>query len=323
MESKKGLHMLRARLIFFALLLLAAAPFASAPSARADEYPAVLNLPDGWLPEGIAVGHNLTLYAGSRRHGGIFAVNLETGEGRILVQGTEGRVATGLKFDPRSGYIFAAGAATGDLHVYDSETGATVASFKLAATPGPTFINDVIITPGAAYVTDSMRPVLYRLPLNDEGNLPAQSEVEILGLKGDYAHQAGFNVNGIEASPAGDRLIIVQSSTGRLFEVDPSSGHATRIDAPDASAGDGLLLAGSTLYVVRNNLNQVLKLEMTPDFRAGSLAGRLTHPGFDTPTTAALAGDKIYVVNGRFTAGMAPGVTYTVVTLDHIETGLD
>jgi outer membrane protein assembly factor BamB len=314
--------MLRYFLLAFGLALVLVSSGQHVPLARAEDYPSVLSLPNGWLPEGVTMGNNNMLYAGSRRHGGIYAVNIETGEGSILFPGREGRVATGLKFDPRTRYIYAAGAGTGDLHVYDSETGSNVASFKLAATPGPTFINDVVITPGAAYATDSMRAVLYKLPLDDEGNLPAQSEIEVISLKGEYTHQAGFNVNGIEASASGDRLIIVQSNTGRLFEVDPNTGHATRITSPDVPGGDGILLVGSILYVVRG-ANQVVKLDLSPDFRHATLLDRFSHSGFDTPTTATRSGDKLYVVNGRFMAGMGPDVTNSVVTLDHWDNALD
>lgn len=301
------------------LPLLIATSFAASPSVRADDFPTVLQLPDGWLPEGIAVGNGTTLYSGSRRHGGIYAVDLETGVGHVLVPGREGRAATGLKFDARTGYIFASGAATGDLHVYNSSTGDNVASYKLAATPGPTFINDVILTPYAAYLTDSMRPVLYRVPLGQDGSLPAAGEIEVVNLKGDYVHQAGFNVNGIETTPSGDGLIIVQSNTGRLFEVNPFTGNTTRIDlgSDTVLSGDGLLMDGRTLYVVRNP-NEVVKIQMAPNFLSGHVVGRLTNPGFDATTTAARSGNKLYVVNVRSTAGNAPSVKYTVVAIDHV-----
>lgn len=299
--------------VTLAILLGAFGPISS---AKADEFPTVIRLPDGWLPEGIAVGFGNTLYSGSRRHGGIYAVNLETGEGRVLAPGGEGRAATGLKFDTRTGYIFASGAATGDLRVYDSATGADVASYKLAATPGPTFINDVIITHNAAYLTDSMRPVLYRVPLGSEGQLPPASEVQILPLSGDYTHQAGFNVNGIEASSSGSQLIIVQTSTGRLFEVDPGTGRATAIDIREQVRADGLLLIGNTLYAVIN-ANDVLKIELAPSLRSGRVVDHLTNAGFDSPTTIARSGNKLYVVSARFMSGNAPSISYTVVTLDH------
>ena len=41
----------------------------------------------------------------------------------------------------------------------------------------PRFINDNVLTKDAVYFTDSRRPWFYRLPLGDEGELPAASDV--------------------------------------------------------------------------------------------------------------------------------------------------
>ena len=52
-------------------------------------------------------------------------------------------------------------------------------------------------------------------------------------------------------------------------------------------AGDGLLLRGRTLYVVRNNLNQIAVVELAPDLSGGEVVGTITNPNFDVPTTIA------------------------------------
>jgi hypothetical protein len=81
-------------------------------------------------------------------------------------------------------------------------------------TPGaPTFINDVVLTANAAYFTESNRPVVYRVPLGPGGSVPTQAEVEALPLTGDWQQVAGFNANGIEATPDGGALIIVNTRT--------------------------------------------------------------------------------------------------------------
>src|SRR4051812_24413866 len=184
-------------ILALAVTLLAVGAFAPTQSVHADDWPTVLALPNGWLPEGIVVGDGNTLYSGSRRSGAIYAIDLVTGAGRVLYEGRSGGSATGLKYDSRTGYIFASGAAYGDLNIIDSRTGNRVTSFKLAQTPGPTFINDVILTPNAAFLTDSMRPVLYKVPLGMDGQLSTQDDVLVLPLSGDYVHQTGFNLNGI------------------------------------------------------------------------------------------------------------------------------
>src|SRR4030095_6764528 len=82
-------------------------------SVAAENFPTLLNLPNGWLPEGIETGRGPVLYSGSRANGGVYAIDLRTGEGSIVVPPQTGRVAVGLAFDRRTNYIFVAGGATG------------------------------------------------------------------------------------------------------------------------------------------------------------------------------------------------------------------
>jgi hypothetical protein len=297
--------------------LLAAAFFVfqpAAPDAQVDAkaFPATINLPAGWLPEGIVVGNGHTLYSGSRRHGAVYAADLRTGEGEVVVPPQTGRIAVGMDFDSRSAYLFVAGGPGGAGYVYDTETGASVTSFQFVTLPASTFVNDVIVTREAAYFTDSFRPFIYRVPLGPAGE-PSGGFTSI-PLSGDYMHRMGFNVNGIVATPSGDRLIIVQTGTGLLFSVDPTTGDAIEIDLNgySVSAGDGLLLHGRTLYVVRNQLDLVAELELSPDLTSGVLVQEITDARFDTPTTIDRFGSALYVVNARFSAGMAPNLTYTV-----------
>ncbi|HWO72652.1 MAG TPA: superoxide dismutase [Dehalococcoidia bacterium] len=307
---------------FFALVLAAAiAVFAlesqGGPSPTAAQgFPAVINLPAGWLPEGIVTTADGRLYSGSRRHGGIYEVDLSTGAGRVVVPQQEGRIAVGLSFDERSGFIFVAGGPGGAGYVYDSRTGRQVASFHF--TSGPTFVNDVIVTAEAAYFTDSMQPVLYRVPLGSHGQVATDGAFEVLSLSGDYVHLPGFNANGIEVTEDSARLIIVQSNAGRLFTVDPESGRAASInlDGYSVANGDGILLEGRVLYVVRNQNNLVAQIALTPDFTGGVLLRQITDPRLDVPTTIARFGGRIYAVNARFAAGTDPSLSYTVVGLE-------
>src|SRR5438034_1285476 len=77
-----------------------------------------------------------------------------------------------------------------------------------------------------------------------------------------------LNFNGIEATPNGDALIAIQTATGKLFSIDPDTGVTTLIDVGGAlfTNGDGLLLAGHTLYVVRNQNNVVVVVRLSGDF---------------------------------------------------------
>ena len=116
-----------------------------AHAAPLDSFPTSIALPNGWQPEGIALGQGTTVYMGSLANGAVYQADLRTGQGSVLVQPETGSVTVGLNFDPRTKLIFTAGGPTGTIHVYDSRTGATVASIKATADAN-TFVNDVAVT---------------------------------------------------------------------------------------------------------------------------------------------------------------------------------
>jgi sugar lactone lactonase YvrE len=291
------------------LLVLAtvAALVGAASGAGQNAFPDRIELPDGFQPEGIAI-RGTTFYVGSIPTGAIYRGNLRTGAGSVLVQGQSGRAAIGVELD--RGRLFVAGGPTGMAFVYDARTGSTITSYLLSE--GGSFINDVVVTKRAAWFTDSLKPVLYRVPLGPNGRPGAQSAVQTVGLDGDYEHEAGFNVNGIDARPNGKTLVVVQSNTGKLFAVEPD-GDASEIElagenipmgGESVPMGDGILLVGRTLYVVQNRLNLVARIALSSKLDSGRVVVRTGNPGFDVPTTIDDLGRRLYAVNARFR--MAP-----------------
>jgi sugar lactone lactonase YvrE len=298
-------------LALVALLLLALPP---AALAQAPAFPDLFFLPTGFAPEGIATGRGTSFYVGSLSGMGIYAGDLRTGEGRILTA-PAGRIHVGLKVDVRSNYLFAAGGATGRAFIYDAATGAEIAALQLAT--GATFINDVTITRDAAYFTDSQAAVLYRIPLGPGGSVGDPVTFEVIPLTGDWQQVAGFNANGIAATPNGRYLIVVNSTLGTLYRVDPATGYAQQIDLGGASVtqGDGILLEGKTLYVVRNRMNQIAVLRLSPDYLSARLVDTITNPNFNVPTTIARFGNSLYAVNAKFGTPQA-GTPYEVVRVE-------
>ena len=126
----------------------------------------------------------------------------------------------------------------------------------------------------------------------------------------------GFNANGIEATPDGKTLLVVSSAAQAVYAVEPATGEATQIDLGSALPnGDGLVLAGKTLYVVQNRLNQIGVISLSADLSSGVIGEAITNPAFDVPTTAALFGNSLYAVNAKF--GTPPaGTPYEVVRVD-------
>ena len=301
----------RRSILMFLLIALSVAMIAAAP---AQVFPDEISLPDGFRPEGIAVGTGTTFYVGSIGTGAVYRGDLRTGEGEILVPAQGGRAAIGLKYDESTGLLLVAGGPTGYAYVYDGETGENFAAIQL--TTDPSFINDVVVTREAAYFTNSFQPVLYSVPLDDLSSSTMAEEIE---LGGDYVFTPGaFNANGIAATPNGKTLIIVNSTEGALYTLDPDTGESTRIDLNGGSVqfGDGILLQGKTLYVVQNQLNQIAVVELNSDLSEGTIVETITSSSFDVPTTIARFGHSLYVVNARFSTPPAPDTEYNVVRVD-------
>jgi sugar lactone lactonase YvrE len=305
--------------IFFAILATAgagltaaAAPAAAHPTTR---FPTTIALPNGFPPEGIAIGGHFA-YFGSRLDGSIFRADLRTGTGAVLSKGP-GTPSLGLKIDQR-GRLFVAGGTGGDARVVDARTGKVLASYPLHAAPA--FVNDVILTPGAAWFTDSANPVLYKLTFGRHGELPAAATQ--LPLTGDLVYTTGTNANGIVTTPDRRALLVVQSNTGKLFRVDPRTGVTTTVDlgGETLTNGDGLLRIGTVLFAVQNRLNTVAVLRLNTAGTKARLITRVTDPRFDIPTTVAAFRDRLYLPNARFSTPPTPTTPYTAVAIPRPET---
>jgi sugar lactone lactonase YvrE len=289
------------------LVLLVMAAIAAIPAtAGAATFPDLIRLPDGWQPEGIAAGRGTSLYVGSIPTGAVWKGDARTGEGDTLVPPRPGeRSAIGIKVDRRN-RLFVAGGATGKAFVYDARTGADLASYQLApAGTAVTFVNDVVVTSKAAFFTDSRNQQLYVLPLGRHGALPGQDEVRVLPLTGELEYTPAttdVDLNGIVAARGGRVLLAVQSSTGKLFRINPRTGRTREVDLGGAvlTNGDGMLLAGRVLFVVQNRLNQIAVVKLSGSLERGRLVATITDPDFDVPTTIAFQAGSLYAVNARF-----------------------
>ena len=295
------------RILTIVLLLCLAAP-----AAAGHRFPETIPLPNGWLPEGIAVGEGNSFYAGSRADGSVYKGSLKTGRGDVLVD-EDGRVAVGMKVDHRN-RLFVAGGPGGTASVYDARSGKLLKRYML--TTATTFVNDVIVTDHAAYFTDSLQRQLYVLDLGRHGKLPRKRPDAAPDRRLLDNPQAGFELNGIES--AGRRLIAVHGGLGKLYAIDPRDGETEEIalEGGDVLNGDGLLLHGRTLYVVQNRLNQIAVVKLDRDLDEGEITGLLTDPDFDVPTTIAKKGGFLWAVNARFTTPPTPDTTYNVVRVD-------
>ena len=256
--------------------------------------------------------------------GQILVGDLRTGSLAELVPA--GRPAVGMKFDPRTHFLYVAGGASGSGTVYDTHSGAEIAFYQFTPLGVSSTINDVVVTREAAYFTNSLRPVLGRVALGPGGQ-PGEGAVIPLpanfGVRGSCGGP-GARANGIAATPNGDYLIVVHTSEGQLYLLDTNTFTPVPIEVSGGDfalggavcGGDGLLLDGQTLYVVQAPLNRVAVVELSPDHLSGVVTRYNTepfasNPATQFPTTIAEFGNSLYAV----TYGGAPPAPDFVVRL--------
>lgn len=237
--------------------------------------------------------------------------DFRTGRGAVLVPGGL-PPSVGLDYDSRRDRLWIAGGDSGQVKVYDAGNGRLLRSYTVA---GSGFLNDVVVTQDAVYVTDSLVQRLVVVPLGPLGRLPAAAAT--LRLTGDLQFRDGFNNNGIVAARGGSSLIVVQSNVGKLFNVDASSGVTDEIELTggDVLNGDGMELRFRTLYVVQNEQNKVGIVRLSLDLRSGDYTGAITDPDLDVPTTATVNSGFLWAVNARFGTPPTPRTDYDVVRL--------
>jgi hypothetical protein len=99
--------------------------------------------------------------------------------------------------------------------------------------------------------------------------------------------------------------------------VDPATGVTTAVDlgGEALTAGDGMLLLGRTLYVVRNRENVVAVVELDRAGTSGTVTDELTSESFDVPTTVAAFAGALYLPNARFTTPQEPTTEFWATRL--------
>ena len=280
---------------------------AVAAAAAAPPLPSTITLEGATSAEGIATGAGSTFYAGEISSGDIFRGNLRTGDVTRWVIAPAGRGALGLRVDLEHGLLFVAGGFTGAGYAYDLATGAPVGSWQFGTPPG-SIINDVIVSDGAAWFTDSVQPHLYRVPIGADGSLDGFTTLTVTGPAADVS--GAFNMNGIAAGGDGT-LIVAHSADGTLYTVDPVSGVSAAIaGATNLPNVDGILFEAGRLWAVQNFSNQITELKLSGDLTSATVVRVITdgdvNGAFQIPTTVARWGNRLAAVNSNFDTGAPP-----------------
>lgn len=271
------------------------------------------------FPEGIALDATSgDLFAGSVREGHLYRWTAGAKQAELFQRGgSPGRQgAFGMKVDAQR-RLWVAGGPNGTLAVVDLATAATEAVAK--APPGPQpFINDLVVVGEQVYITDSFRPVLYRASRTTRP-LALEPWLDLTATPVRYRPNE-INLNGIVASPDGRWLLAIQSVTGQLWRVDTSTRAVSEVALSGGSLvhGDGLVLRGSAeLYVVRNQDNEVARVDLSGDWSRGQVTQRLHDARFKYPTTATATNSGLVVVNGQLNRQKDPPplLPFDVVTV--------
>ena len=282
-------------------VLLVAALLAAPASAGPP--PSSIPLPVDFQPEGIALGEGTTFYVGSLIDGDIYRGDLATGAGSLFID-VSNRAAVGMRVDEERDLLFVAGLTTGHVYAYSTVDGSTVADVEVG--PG-SFTNDVALSHGTAYFTDTFGPKIYRVEYGD-GSWDV-STINVTGPAGTSIPNT-FGLNGIDATPDGSMLIVNHTQLGIVATVDPTTGASQEIslagDGLIPGTPDGLQLEGHTLWVVENFANTIAKISLAPDLSSGRIVSNITSPLFRVPTTVVKSGSRLAAVNGRFDLGFPP-----------------
>ncbi|CAA9436073.1 MAG: Superoxide dismutase [Cu-Zn] precursor [uncultured Rubrobacteraceae bacterium] len=269
---------------------------------------------EGVFPEGVAYDPATgDFFVGSTRNGAVYQGNVRDGSGKtevFLEGGTDGRRGvTGMKVDGE-GRLWISGRDSGRAFVYDAGSGDLI---EVLNTPraSSTLINDVAVTDDAAYFTDSFRPTLFRVPLTADSIGEMEPWLDLGGTPIEYG--GGFNLNGIAATENGRFLITVQFNTGRLYRIDTETREIVEVDlgGETLKTGDGLLLDGRTLYVVREVPGSVVPVRLSKDFASGTVDDAFSDPSLRFPTTIAQYEDRLLVVNSQLNT-TRPKLPFTV-----------
>lgn len=275
---------------------------------------------DNVFPEGITEGAGMSFFVGSTGDGAIYRGDTATGIVEpFLPPDGDGRVSIcGLDVD-NYGRLIACDFDGAQVFAYELATRALAARRPLPSADA--LPNDVVVHGDWAYVTDSKRPVVWRLPVG-----PRQvGEPSVAIDLAPYNPADPAYLNGIVCHPAQPLLLVAsQGKGGTLWRADAASGTAGPVDLGgyDFNA-DGMLLDGDTLYGVTHRGTaaggdfraMITAVRLAPGWESGTVLGELTDERWSFPTTIAKVGGELLVVCSQFHTqrlNIPPDLPFTV-----------
>jgi superoxide dismutase, Cu-Zn family len=264
-------------------------------SARTDH---TIELPgEAVFPESIGLDPNSgDAYVGSLADGTLYrlAAGAEAAE-VFSPAGADGRTSVaGVKID-RAGRLWAAGGYEGNLWIYDLAGRSVDASFDTGTRPS--CVNDIAFGPdGAAYITDSFIPTVFRVAPG-----PRELEPWIDLREHDVPWPEGLNLNGIVLTADERHLVTCQTNTGRFWRIALDAGSVDEVvlDGGPLEHSDGLARDRSHLYAAVNALNTIAVIELAADGAGGRVTRSITSEAFAFPTAIAVREQRLLIVNSQ------------------------
>lgn len=315
------------QLVFTTIAMAACTLPVQAANAGDKPFPKMIFTPNGSAPEGFTIGEGHTGYNGSV-DGSIFKIDLRSGQGEILVapdSNSEDCRKLGMRVDPRTNYLFVAGCFYGNAYVFDAADGTLIREYQLV----PEFdgvVNDLTITEDAVYFTDSYRPVLYRLPLFEDGALPEPDvSIEEIPLPDEFIldleNDDCCGGNGIVLTPDKKALIVGHSNLAVLYRVDLATYDVSPISVEPPLYGflDGIAMKSNTLYIMTPTfptlVDGIQVVKMDKGMLSGTLVNTITDPDLDDVASGAIFGNSLYVNNARYSQYPWVGTDFWVTKL--------
>lgn len=292
---------------------------ATSAAADADDRRDIELPRDRVFPEGIAIDTDTgDVYVGSTNDGTVYRTGVDDDIAEVFLEpGQDGRTTvTGLA--AADGRLFVAGRDTGQIFAYDTDTGDLIASFDTSPDDERALINDIALTDGFAYVTDSFRPVLYRLAIDGDtiGEPEEWIDLDTTDIPFD---PDGFNLNGIATSDDQTTLYTVHYGTGELFRIDTATAAVDPVDLGGNTLdnGDGLEIDDNTISVIA--AGNLVTVDLDDTGTTGEVTATRELDGLLYPTTLALTDDQYLIVNSQLNmtgADDQPTVPFTISILN-------
>ena len=270
---------------------------AAADSPREQAY----DLPEsGVFLEGIGVDQKRGVFyvSATNRDGTIYRGELGQQQLEVWVGPRAGDNGRGIDVD-EAGRVYVAGGPSAEVRVFDA-SGTLLA--ELPTGEAGSFLNDVWVgTDGAAYVTDSSLPRIWRVEQRG-GEWVIELWRDVSDTITYTPPLTDFDLGGIVGTPDGRYLLATQGTTGQLWRIDIATKAIIEVavDGSPLVNADGIVLRGHHLYVVQNFSRQITKLRLSGDWSSAEVRDVLPTPTDRTFTTAKIARGQLLVVDSKF-----------------------